>query len=239
MVTSSGSRIYLQLHLASEISKLSTSFPLIHTLYIQLEGSQAIMSTTDKKTVDDINAVQQTESYGEGFAEKLDDSRNREFYGSSITDSYRLKSELVSKSFEEIGMGRYGSSRSYTNSSWQTTNYKTDINGNFSSSQDLDGLQTTSGHRVSVQFSRPSSSSSATSLQSDFLPSLTMLVSSLVPLSGVSRQISSVVNLLSTPLSLSEVSLVQLLPAFPTSFLSVCSGPSLVLQLEETSQSIP
>ncbi|KAG9239300.1 hypothetical protein BJ875DRAFT_531822 [Amylocarpus encephaloides] len=50
---------------------------------------------------------QQTTSYGEGLAMKLDDKDNREFYGSSISDSYRLKSELVSKSFKEIEMGRY------------------------------------------------------------------------------------------------------------------------------------
>jgi hypothetical protein len=50
--------------------------------------------------------VDRSISYGEGFIAKLDDKGNREFYGSSITDSYRLKSELVSKCFEEIGMGR-------------------------------------------------------------------------------------------------------------------------------------
>ncbi|KAF2488476.1 MFS general substrate transporter [Lophium mytilinum] len=42
-----------------------------------------------------------------GTIEKLDDARNREFYGDSITESYRLKSELVGKCMEEIGMGRY------------------------------------------------------------------------------------------------------------------------------------
>ena len=47
-------------------------------------------------------------SYGEGLTMKLDDKDNREFYGSSISDSYRLKSELVSKCLQEIGMGRYG-----------------------------------------------------------------------------------------------------------------------------------
>ena len=56
---------------------------------------------------EEINPAQRTESYGEGVTMKLDDKDNREFYGSSITDSYRLKSELVSRSFEEIGMGRY------------------------------------------------------------------------------------------------------------------------------------
>ncbi|RFU26387.1 hypothetical protein B7463_g9954, partial [Scytalidium lignicola] len=64
--------------------------------------------TEETKKVDEISpAVQRTESYSEGITLKLDDKENREFYGSSITDSYRLKSELVSKCFEEIGMGRY------------------------------------------------------------------------------------------------------------------------------------
>jgi hypothetical protein len=64
------------------------------------------MATQEKK-VDEIGpAAHQVESYGEGITLKLDDKDNREFYGSSISDSYRLKSELVSKSLQEIGMGR-------------------------------------------------------------------------------------------------------------------------------------
>jgi hypothetical protein len=51
-------------------------------------------------------AVDRTISYSEGYIAKLDDAETREFYGSSITDSYRLKSELVGKCFQEIGMGR-------------------------------------------------------------------------------------------------------------------------------------
>ncbi|KAL6241223.1 hypothetical protein RBB50_011902 [Rhinocladiella similis] len=42
-----------------------------------------------------------------GDIKTLDDAANREFYGNSITDSYRLKSALVSQCMEEIGMGRY------------------------------------------------------------------------------------------------------------------------------------
>jgi hypothetical protein len=42
-----------------------------------------------------------------GTIEKAEDIANREFYGNSISDSYRLKSELVSQCMEEIGMGRY------------------------------------------------------------------------------------------------------------------------------------
>ncbi|TVY43432.1 putative MFS-type transporter [Lachnellula occidentalis] len=67
------------------------------------------MSATQKeKTGDDISpAVELTQSYGEGMTLKLDDKENREFYGNSITDSYRLKSELVGQCLQEIGMGRY------------------------------------------------------------------------------------------------------------------------------------
>lgn len=36
----------------------------------------------------------------------IDDSETKDFYGSSTTDSYRLKSEIVSKCMSEIGMGR-------------------------------------------------------------------------------------------------------------------------------------
>jgi len=56
---------------------------------------------------EEITPAQRMESFGEGLTMKLGDKDNLEFYGSSITDSYRLKSELVSRSFEEIGMGRY------------------------------------------------------------------------------------------------------------------------------------
>lgn len=38
----------------------------------------------------------------------LDDPDVQQFYGSSTTEAYRLKSELVGKCMEEIGMGRYG-----------------------------------------------------------------------------------------------------------------------------------
>ncbi|KAJ5948482.1 hypothetical protein N7454_001789 [Penicillium verhagenii] len=37
----------------------------------------------------------------------LDDSEVEQFYGSSTTQAYRLKSELVGKCMEEIGMGRF------------------------------------------------------------------------------------------------------------------------------------
>ena len=45
--------------------------------------------------------------HGVGTIEPLEDQTNREFYGASISDSYRMKSEIVSKCMDDIGMGRY------------------------------------------------------------------------------------------------------------------------------------
>ncbi|OJD29074.1 major facilitator superfamily transporter [Diplodia corticola] len=53
------------------------------------------------------NALAQTASYGEGNVQDIDDPAVRDFYGSCLSDSYRLKSELVSKQLTEIGMGKY------------------------------------------------------------------------------------------------------------------------------------
>lgn len=47
------------------------------------------------------------DSINNADVKSLDNAGNREFYGDSITDSYRLKSELVGQCLEEIGMGRY------------------------------------------------------------------------------------------------------------------------------------
>ena len=52
-------------------------------------------------------SVEADSDHGVGIVEPLEDSFNREFYGSSISDSYRMKSEIVSKAMSEIGMGRY------------------------------------------------------------------------------------------------------------------------------------
>ena len=63
----------------------------------------------EKKTENDIEPVSSViHSFTAGTMEKIDEDRvNREFYGSSISDSYRLKSELVSRCMNEIGMGRF------------------------------------------------------------------------------------------------------------------------------------
>lgn len=47
----------------------------------------------------------------------LDDGEVDQFYGSSTTQAYRLKSELVGKCMEEIGMGKYVSERKSEGSS--------------------------------------------------------------------------------------------------------------------------
>lgn len=52
------------------------------------------------------NALSKRASYGEGVVQAIDDPTVRDFYGDSVSDSYRLKSELVSKHLAEIGMGK-------------------------------------------------------------------------------------------------------------------------------------
>lgn len=72
----------------------------------------------------------------------IDDAETRDFYGSSTTDSYRLKSELVSRCLEEVGMGRCASlSRQCP---WElSANEALDTNGDSSSSPDSDTSLTT------------------------------------------------------------------------------------------------
>lgn len=69
------------------------------------------MATIEKKTEPEIGTIP-SKVYSEttGTVEKLqdsDDAANQEFYGNSISDSYRFKSELVNKCMQEIGFGRY------------------------------------------------------------------------------------------------------------------------------------
>lgn len=51
--------------------------------------------------------VYRTTTNEKGIVEAIDDPDVRDFYGQSVNDSYRLKSELVSKELANIGMGRY------------------------------------------------------------------------------------------------------------------------------------
>ncbi|KAH8664604.1 major facilitator superfamily domain-containing protein [Xylariales sp. PMI_506] len=46
-------------------------------------------------------------SLTDGVVDVVDDEELRDFYGSSINDAYRLKSELIAKHLTEIGMGKY------------------------------------------------------------------------------------------------------------------------------------
>lgn len=43
-----------------------------------------------------------------GTVVDIGDEGTRAFYGDSISDSYRMKSEIVNQCMEQIGMGRYG-----------------------------------------------------------------------------------------------------------------------------------
>lgn len=45
-------------------------------------------------------------SVGHGELGVVDDQEVSDFYGSSVSDSYRLKSELVAHHLAEIGMGK-------------------------------------------------------------------------------------------------------------------------------------
>jgi hypothetical protein len=69
------------------------------------------MAAIEKKTELEIGTVaSKIDSVTAGTIEKLqdaEDAANLEFYGSSISDSYRFKSELVNKCMDEIGFGRY------------------------------------------------------------------------------------------------------------------------------------
>jgi len=42
-----------------------------------------------------------------GTVVDIGDEGTRTFYGDSISDSYRMKSEIVNQCMEQIGMGRY------------------------------------------------------------------------------------------------------------------------------------
>ena len=67
---------------------------------------RSTMATSEKLKGNNYD-VEAESDHGVGVIEPLEDFVNREFYGSSISDSYRMKSEIVSKAMTEIGMGRY------------------------------------------------------------------------------------------------------------------------------------
>jgi hypothetical protein len=64
------------------------------------------MASYDKSKENNYS-VEANSDHGVGIVESLEDQTNREFYGASISDSYRMKSEIVSKCMDDIGMGRY------------------------------------------------------------------------------------------------------------------------------------
>ncbi|KPM41051.1 putative MFS-type transporter PB1E7.08c [Neonectria ditissima] len=55
----------------------------------------------------DLAQLTTSNSIQRGESDVIDDAAVREFYGSAVDDSYRLKSELVSQHLTEIGMGKF------------------------------------------------------------------------------------------------------------------------------------
>jgi hypothetical protein len=83
---------------------MDISYPVINAGGLKNIASQIIMEIeldkrenrpTDNVPPDDIGKI-----------EVVDDAEMEQFYGSSTTDAYRLKSELVSQCMADIGMGR-------------------------------------------------------------------------------------------------------------------------------------
>lgn len=65
------------------------------------------MASAKKADEEIAAATMRPESFDIGTVEKTDDAVRQQFYRNFITDSYRLKSELVNKCMDEIGMGTY------------------------------------------------------------------------------------------------------------------------------------
>lgn len=60
-----------------------------------IQSEKRVQSTNDNGSGDDLGKVI-----------AMDDQAVEQFYGSSTSEAYRLKSELIGKCMEEIGMGR-------------------------------------------------------------------------------------------------------------------------------------
>lgn len=61
---------------------------------------------TKVSPVDDDLELRRHSTVAEGIVETEEDTFNRQFYGSGISDAYRMKSELVAHHISEIGMGK-------------------------------------------------------------------------------------------------------------------------------------
>jgi hypothetical protein len=68
-------------------------------------------SSAEKRSTSDASGVARPVSIHDGAVEVVDDQAAREFYGNSVDEAYRLKSELVTKHLADIGMGKYVSRR--------------------------------------------------------------------------------------------------------------------------------
>jgi len=63
-------------------------------------------SNTKVRPINDDLELRRTSNLAEGIIESKDENVNREFYGTSISDAYRMKSELLARHMAEIGMGK-------------------------------------------------------------------------------------------------------------------------------------
>lgn len=61
---------------------------------------------SEKKQLQSPAAVAMSPDTEVGTVVDIGDEGTRQFYGNSVSDSYRMKSEIVNKCMEEIGMGR-------------------------------------------------------------------------------------------------------------------------------------
>jgi hypothetical protein len=69
--------------------------------------SSSLEKKADVESAPADGSLEPIESIKAGLTESYEDKTNKAFYGGSVSDSYRLKSELVGRAMEEIGMGRY------------------------------------------------------------------------------------------------------------------------------------
>lgn len=80
-------------------------FAILRSQKIQTQIKHTKMDFEKRKVSSSIgdNMSPETEI---GTVVDIDDEGTRNFYGSSVSDSYRMKSEIVNRCMEEIGMGR-------------------------------------------------------------------------------------------------------------------------------------
>ncbi|KAI5262806.1 hypothetical protein E4T47_09172 [Aureobasidium subglaciale] len=81
-------------------------FAISRSCIIQAQLTQTKMDY-EKKNISSTAGENMSPETEIGTVVDIGDERTREFYGNSISDSYRMKSEIVNQCMEQIGMGRY------------------------------------------------------------------------------------------------------------------------------------